>query len=102
MKILSLWASANPRLARSRTTITLNKVVINNNGGTAGVNAFGLTVGGVAVNSAATTTVGANTPIALNEAGLAGYSFISLTGDAKCPSVLGGTATLDEGENITC
>jgi uncharacterized repeat protein (TIGR01451 family) len=83
-------------------TITLNKIVVTNNGGTAGVNDFGLTVGGTAVDSGDTLAVAANSPIALNEAGLAGYSFVSLTGDAKCPSALNGTVTLDEGENITC
>ena len=83
-------------------TITLIKNVTNNNGGTAGVNDFGLTIGGTAVNSGDTLNVNANTPIALNEAGKAGYNFVSITGDAKCPSVLNGTVTLNEGENVTC
>ena len=83
-------------------TITLIKEVINNSGGSAGVNDFGLTVGGSAVNSGDTTDVNANTPIALDEAGLAGYDFVSITGDENCPAVLGGTVTLNEGENITC
>ncbi|MFH0828989.1 MAG: NEW3 domain-containing protein [Candidatus Kerfeldbacteria bacterium] len=83
-------------------SITLIKSVTNNNGGTAGVNDFGLTIGGIAVNSGDTRNVNANTAIALNEAGLFGYNFVSLTGDAKCPTVLGGTATLNEGEHITC
>ena len=83
-------------------TITLNKVVNNNHGGNAGVNDFGLTIGATSVTSGQTLNVNANTPIALNEAGLAGYNFVSLTGNAKCPSVLGGTVTLNEGENITC
>ncbi len=83
-------------------TITLIKVVINDNGGTAGVNDFGLTIGGVATNSGDVKTVSANTPIALNEAGLTGYQFVSITGDLKCPTVLGGTATLGEGEGLTC
>lgn len=83
-------------------TLTLIKSVTNNNGGTAGVNDFGLTVGGSATNSGVVHNVNANTAIALNEAGLTGYSFVSITGDAKCPSVLGGSVTLDEGENVTC
>ena len=82
--------------------IILNKVVINNNGGTAGINDFGLTVGGNAVNSGVNSSVNSNQAIALNEAGLAGYNFVSLTGDAKCPAILGGTVTLDEGETVTC
>src|SRR3989344_2353932 len=83
-------------------TITLIKEVINNSGGSAGVNDFGLTVGGSAVNSGDTTDVNANTPIALDEAGLAGYDFVSITGDENCPAVVGGSVTLNEGENITC
>lgn len=82
-------------------TITLNKVVSNNSGGTAGVNDFGLTIGGTAVTSGQTLNVNANTPIALNENGLLGYSFVSLTGDG-CPQSLGGTVTLNEGQNVTC
>ncbi len=83
-------------------TIQLNKVVINNNGGNAGSNDFGLTIGGQSVDSGQTLTVNANTPLAINEAGLPGYTFVSITGDAKCPSVLGGSVTLDEDEDITC
>ncbi len=82
--------------------IILNKVVVNNNGGTAGINDFGLTVGGNAVSSGVNSSVNSNTPLALNEAGLTGYDFVSLTGDAKCPSVLGGSVTLNEGETVTC
>ncbi len=83
-------------------TVTLNKVVINDNGGTAGPNDFGLTVDGKAVNSGQTVPVDANTPIALNEAGRSDYNFVDITGDAKCPDVLNGTMTLDEGEDVTC
>ena len=83
-------------------SITLIKNVINDNGGNAGVNDFGLTIGGTNVNSGDTLNVNSNTPIALNETGFAGYSFVSITGDAKCPQNLGGTATLDENEHITC
>jgi hypothetical protein len=81
--------------------IILIKNVINNNGGGATANNFGLTVAGGPVLSGASTQVDSNTPIALNEAGLAGYAFVSLTG-TNCPSVLGGTATLNEGQTITC
>ncbi|MDX9848796.1 MAG: hypothetical protein RBT74_17590, partial [Tenuifilaceae bacterium] len=80
-------------------TITLNKNVT---GGIAGVNEFGLTIGDVAVDSGVKTNVSANTPIALNEAGLDGYTFTSLTGDEGCPEALGGTVTLKEGEEISC
>jgi uncharacterized repeat protein (TIGR01451 family) len=83
-------------------TITLNKVVINDNGGRAGSNSFGLTIGGRTVRSGQTLNVNANEAISIDEAGLYGYKFESITGDSKCPGVLGGTVTLDEGENITC
>jgi|GEM_PF-903215 len=83
-------------------TITLTKVVVKNNGGTAGVDDFGLSIGGTTVTSGQTLNVNANEAIALDEAGLTGYSFVSITGDIKCPSVLGGTVTLDEGENLAC
>ena len=81
--------------------ITLIKYVVNNNGGTAGVNDFGLTIGGIAVTSGQTLDVDSNTAIALNEAGLTGYSFVSITG-AGCPTTLGGEVTLNEGQEITC
>ena len=47
-------------------TITLYKEVINNNGGEAGPNDFGLTVGGNSVESGVPVSVQANTPIALD------------------------------------
>ncbi len=83
-------------------TVTLVKEVINDNGGTAGENDFGLEVGGSSVNSGDTTTVDANTPIVLSEDGLVDYSFVSISGDRQCPVDNGGTVTLNEGENITC
>jgi uncharacterized repeat protein (TIGR01451 family) len=83
-------------------TITLIKDVSNDNGGDANPDDFNLTVGGVSVLSGSTTTVDANTSISLNETVLEGYDFVDITGDSKCPSVLGGSLTLDEGENITC
>jgi uncharacterized repeat protein (TIGR01451 family) len=83
-------------------TLTLTKVVTNNNGGNAAPNDFLLTVGGAGVSSGVSNAYDANTALALNETVLSGYNFVSLTGDAKCPAVLGGTVTLDEGENVSC
>lgn len=83
-------------------TITLTKQVTNDNGGTAGVNDFGLTVGGSSVTSGQVVSASANTPVDLNETGAPGYSFVSITGDAKCPQALGGAVTLTEGENVSC
>jgi hypothetical protein len=83
-------------------TITLIKDVITDHGGDAAPDDFGLTIGGSAALSGVSYNAMANTPIALNEASLTGYTFVEITGDAKCPALLGGTVTLDEGENITC
>ena len=83
--------------------ITLIKSVINNNGGTATANsAWGLRIDGNVVPNNTSVAVSANTPHAITEDGRAGYAFVSITGNPKCPAVLGGTATLDEGESITC
>lgn len=82
-------------------TITIIKTVDNRHEGNATANDFGLTIGGTSVNSGQTLSVEANTPIIINEAGLPGYQFVSMTGD-KCPSELRGAVTLNEGENIVC
>ena len=52
--------------------------------------------------SGVTNEYDANVALALDETQLTGYTFVSITGDAKCPAVLGGTVTLDEGDDITC
>ncbi|MBI2005417.1 MAG: hypothetical protein HYS80_01495, partial [Candidatus Aenigmarchaeota archaeon] len=81
--------------------ITLIKNIINDDGGNAGANDFGLSIGGNSVNSGDTVEVNANTPIEINEAGLSGYDFVSITGDG-CTAELGETVTLSEGQEITC
>ncbi|MGH2488269.1 MAG: prealbumin-like fold domain-containing protein, partial [Candidatus Limnocylindria bacterium] len=83
-------------------TITLIKSVTNDNGGNAQPDEFALTLGGTGVLSGAATTVQANTPLAVDETLVDGYSFVSITGDPECPAVLGGTITADEGEDLTC
>lgn len=82
--------------------ITLIKHVTNNNGGSAGVNDFGISINGLPVTSSTTYQVNSNTAQAINEAGLTGYGFVNITGDAKCPAILGGNVTLNEGESVTC
>lgn len=48
-------------------------------------------------------TVEANTPYVISESlTVPGYTFVSITGDAKCPTYVGGSITLDEGDDITC
>lgn len=85
---------------RQTGSITLVKNVINDNGGTATANDFGLSIGGTAVTSGQTLNLNTGS-YAINEAGLAGYNFVSITGTG-CPTQLGGNVTLANGQNITC
>lgn len=86
----------------SAPTLTLVKVVVNDDGGNAQPNDFNLTIGGNAALSGVAYPLSANTPYTIDETQLSGYTFVDITGDAECPAVLGGTVTLDEGENVTC
>jgi len=63
---------------------------------------FKMRVDGTLVPNTTSIAVSANSPHTITEDPKAGYHFVSITGSAKCPAVLGGTATLDEGEAITC
>lgn len=82
--------------------LTLIKNVVNDNGGNAQPNDFKLTIGGNAATSGVAYTLQANVPYAINETQVSGYEFVEITGDAKCPSLLGGAVILDEGDDITC
>lgn len=81
-------------------TITLVKNVVNNNGGQAAANSFGLTIGGNATTSgqAVNLTPGSYT---INETQLPGYAFVSITGTG-CPAQLGGSVNLTNGQDIVC
>lgn len=81
--------------------ITLIKSVINHGGSATAASAWGLKVDGVTVNNNTSVPVSSNFAHTINETGRAGYHFVSITG-AGCPAVLGGTATLNEGQAITC
>lgn len=81
--------------------VQLVKEVVNNNGGTLGVNDFGLSIGGTSVTSGQTVTLPVGVPVAVNEAGAAGYDFVSITG-VGCPATLGGTVTLVKDQTIIC
>ncbi|OGG23640.1 hypothetical protein A3A79_00330 [Candidatus Gottesmanbacteria bacterium RIFCSPLOWO2_01_FULL_43_11b] len=83
-------------------TITLIKLVKNDNGGTADVGDFILSLGNGNVTSGVQNTVNANTAYEIDEAGPLGYEFVSIAGDPECPLVLAGNVTADEGKNITC
>lgn len=82
--------------------VKLVKHVENNNGGTLGVNDFGLSVGGQSVTSGQELEFAAGTQVALNEVGAPGYRFVAITGDSGCPAVLGGVVTIKANTTITC
>jgi hypothetical protein len=82
--------------------ITLIKNVVNDSGGTAVPVMFTMRIDGNVVPQSTSVPVIANSAHTINEDSVSGYHFVSITGSAKCPLVLGGTATLDEGEAITC
>ncbi len=79
--------------------ITLIKVV---DSGPADPSTFKMRVDGVLVPNTTSISVTSNTPHVITEDAKAGYQFVSITGSAQCPAVLGGTATLNEGQAITC
>jgi predicted ribosomally synthesized peptide with SipW-like signal peptide len=82
--------------------ITLIKNVINNGSGTSQSSQFRMRIDGILVPSGSSFAVSANSAHTITEDPRAGYHFVSITGHPKCPIALGGTATLDEGEAITC
>ena len=82
--------------------LTLIKDPTNDGSGTALPDDFEPTVGGVVVVSGESNPYEANLAYAIDETLLDGYSFVSIDGDDKCPAELGGTVTLDLGDDITC
>jgi predicted ribosomally synthesized peptide with SipW-like signal peptide len=81
--------------------ITLVKVVTGT-GTLADPSVFNLTIDGDPVPNNTSVAVSSNVAHSIGELGRPGYTFVSITGSAKCPAVLNGTATLNEGEAITC
>ena len=79
--------------------ITLFKVVVG--GGPLNATQFGLKIDASGVSHNSSVAVTSNAPHAITETGHPDYDFTSMTGTG-CPAVLGGTATLNEGEAITC
>ena len=83
-------------------TVTLIKQIENDDGGSENdPDAFGLSIGGAPIQSGVSMSMTANTPLAVGEAGLAGYGFVDLRG-LGCPDELGDSVTLEEGEQLTC
>lgn len=89
----------------TNTELPANITLIKNVTGTpplAEPTVFGLKIDGNLVLNNTSVAVTSNTPHVITENGRTGYSFVSITGDTVCPAVLGGTATLNEGQAITC
>jgi len=80
-----------------QTSITVIKVVTNNNGGTAGPNNFGLTLNGNPVQSGVAVPVNPGTYTAA-EAGLAGYQFTGFSSNCNGQ----GQITVALGDSKTC
>ncbi len=83
-----------------KPNITLIKNVVG--GGPLGASQFPMYVDGILVQNNSSISVSSNTPHVITETQQTGYHFTSITGSAKCPTNLGDTATLNEGEAITC
>jgi hypothetical protein len=86
---------------RQSGSITLTKVVQSNHGGNAAVGDFPLLLAGATVTSGTSNSRDAGS-YSVNETQQTGYEFVSITGDAACPSALGGSITLAQGQNVSC
>jgi len=85
-------------------TVKIFKIVLNHQGTFPSISDFGVTLNNVQITQNGTNAIQipTNTPVSLNEAGLAGYEFVEIRGDGHCPENLGGTITLDRGQHIEC
>lgn len=104
--VINLVANANATCIVTNTAIqpkiTLIKAITGDKyGDTSTVDDFGLTIGGTAVTSGQKLGVNVGS-YGINEAGKAGYQLVSVSGDAKCPSVLNGNVSVVLGDDITC
>jgi len=86
---------------RQSGSITLTKVVESNHGGNNAASTFPLLLQGTPVTSGAINARDAGS-YTVNETQQTGYEFVGITGDAACPSVLGGSITLAQGQNVSC
>jgi hypothetical protein len=88
---------------RPATTLTVNKIVENHGVGTATPANFTLTIGGQLATWGVPVVVEPGALIEIDEAAsVLGYQFVSITGDAECPTFLAGNAVLEEGDVVTC
>lgn len=86
--------------------IRLIKDVTNDDGGILNALNFTLTLDGVGISQGSSEPVMANQPIAISEILEDGYAFVAIedhpSNETPCPTSLGGTVELDEGEDLTC
>ncbi len=85
-----------------KPNITLIKNVDNTTGGSLGPQDFVMKINGITVPSGNSKSVNSNFANVITEIAVPGYTSTGITGDLECPAALGGTATLDEGQAITC
>jgi len=86
---------------RQSGSITLTKVVQSNNGGNAAVGDFPLLLQGTTVTSGTSNARDAGS-YTVNETQQTGYELVGITGDTACPSLLGGSITLAQGQSVSC
>jgi len=100
---ITLAAGDNKQCTITNTDLPANITLIKAvDSGTAKPTDFLLRIDGSFAPQNSSVQVTSNSAHAINEDAHTGYHFVSITGDALCPSVLGGTVTLNEGQSITC
>jgi hypothetical protein len=82
-------------------SITVNKVVINDNGGTANAGDFTFSIDGKSYPFGTTVVVDPGKAFTLSESSLSGYQFVSISGGA-CPNSIPGSITLVDEQFVTC
>lgn len=85
------------------SNINLRRVVVNDNPAHANalLSAFKMRVDGILVPHLGSIDVTSNVAHVISQDPVPGYT-ATISGDAECPALLGGTATLDEGQEIEC
>jgi hypothetical protein len=86
----------------NKTYLTVIKNVVNDDGGSAIPDDFNLTVDGQKILSGISFEYPANTPLEISETQLSNYAFVSITGNAKCPTQLDDSLTLEAGDDVIC
>lgn len=82
-------------------SITVNKVVINDNGGTANASDFTFLIDGKSYLFGTTVAVEPGKAFTLSESSQSGYQFVSISG-GSCPASIPGVMTLSDQQFVTC